>query len=188
MVLADLLSQRGLLSIPETIKQSVKGTGHTLPDVTIADLWGVRVLLEGRIADKGGVQESLLRDAKKRVEQGVCPICLAVLYPPKLRSIQSLSSLTEQLNKTELLIRAVSQNDDGQWIHANLDGLTEQLRRTYELLVSEDVLIVAAAGLERAIDSASRTIAASKAVPKRLQEILGIPEELEDDTDDMGDE
>src|SRR5207244_1533819 len=71
VILADLLSKRGLLSIPESIRKSV--TGKKLPDVTIADLWGVRILLEGRVGETDAVRDGLFKDAKKRVDEGLCP-------------------------------------------------------------------------------------------------------------------
>ncbi len=47
--LADLLSERGVLSVPEDIRKTPKGV--RLPDVTVADFWGIRTVIEGRIAD-----------------------------------------------------------------------------------------------------------------------------------------
>ncbi|MDQ7842604.1 MAG: hypothetical protein QN117_05390 [Armatimonadota bacterium] len=52
-VLADLLSQHGLLSVPESI------------------------LIESRIGD-GGIRDSLFRDALARVQQGISPYALVI--------------------------------------------------------------------------------------------------------------
>ncbi len=79
VILADLLSERGMMSIPESIRRSVR-SGRRLPDVTVADLWGVRIVIEGRIGISTNVRNSLFRDASTRVEEGISPICLAVLY------------------------------------------------------------------------------------------------------------
>jgi hypothetical protein len=46
--LAELLSRTGLISVPESIVH--EGTGKRLPDVTVADYWGVKVVIEGKIA------------------------------------------------------------------------------------------------------------------------------------------
>lgn len=42
VLLAELLEQRGLWSVPESIRRGAGGEHHRLPDVTLADLWGVR--------------------------------------------------------------------------------------------------------------------------------------------------
>jgi hypothetical protein len=184
VVLADLLDARGLLSIPESIRTSASGKGRKLPDVTIADLWGVRIVIEGRIGKNATVRDSLLRDAKKRVEQGISPICLAVLYPPGLRNVESLTLLRKELARTTLLVRAVTEGSEGEWGEATVDGLADTLRRSYELLVSEDVVVGAVEEIENSLDITSEIIAASPAAAPRLRMILGIPAETEVGADD----
>lgn len=177
VVLADLLSERGLLSVPESIRRSVTGRGRRLPDVTIADLWGVRTVIEGRIGDDQAVRDALLRTASGRVEEGISPICLAVMYPPALRKITSLAGLRRALERTPVLVRVISEGSDGDWAETTVDGLTDLLRRSYELLVGEDVVATAVEDLGQAIDAASESIAAARATPVRLRTLLGIPEE-----------
>jgi hypothetical protein len=188
VVLADLLSRRGLLSIPESVRRSVTGRGHRLPDVTVADLRGVRIVIEGRISD-GGVRDSLFRDALGRVEQGISPICLAVLYPASLRRVDSLASLRRALEHADLFVRVVFEGSEGDWVEATVDGLTDILRRSYELLVTEDVVVSAVESLNTAIESASETIASSPATPARIRTLLGIPEEpaAQEQDEDEGD-
>jgi hypothetical protein len=49
VVLAEHLEHRGLVSIPETIRRSVnKSKDKQLPDITIFDLLGIRMVIEGR--------------------------------------------------------------------------------------------------------------------------------------------
>jgi len=85
VALAELLEQRGLLSIPETIRRSVTKKGdRQLPDIIVAYLLGIRIVIEGRFDSGKASRESLFRDAKERVEQGISPVCLAALYPPEL--------------------------------------------------------------------------------------------------------
>jgi len=54
VVLAGLLSQRGMLSVPERVRRSAAGRSRRLPDITIADIQGVRIVIEGRIDDSRG--------------------------------------------------------------------------------------------------------------------------------------
>src|SRR5437879_1903166 len=93
VVLAEHLQARGLLSLPETIVASIATRGRRLPDVTIADLFGVRIVIEGKLDRDGASREALLQFARTRVEEGISPICLAVLYPVSLRSSESLRAL-----------------------------------------------------------------------------------------------
>lgn len=181
VVLAGLLEDRGLLSIPETVRRSVSGRGKRLPDVTLGDLWGVRIIIEGRINTDAGTPASLLADARKRVEEGLCPICLAVLYPPETANTDSIPRLKKSLEKATLTALVCSEGDadedDKTWMETSVDGLTEILRRSYELLVSEDVVITTATDLEQSIESASQVFASNSATPKRIRKLLGIPEE-----------
>jgi hypothetical protein len=71
----------------------------------------------------------------------------------------------------------VSEGDTGEWSETSVDGLTDILRRSYELLISEDVVASAVEDLSGAIDAASEHIASSPATPSRLRTLLGIPEE-----------
>jgi hypothetical protein len=178
VTLAGLLKKRGLLSVPEAILQSVSiaSKGRKLPDITLADLWGVRIVIEGRSNISGSISKTLFRDAKKRVEEGVSPICLAVLYPPELREIYESTDLEEEIEKAMLIVRVISEGTDGEWSDTTVDGLGDILRRSYELLVSEDVVTNAVFGLERAIEDASEKLASVKSTPARLRKLLGVPE------------
>lgn len=123
VVLAELLSDRGLISVPESIRRSVR-EGRRLPDVTIADLWGVRIVIEGRIGNGQTIRDSLFRDASARVEEGISPFCLAVLYPAGLRRINSLANLRNRLAAAPLMVRAISEGSEGDWAETTVDGLT----------------------------------------------------------------
>jgi len=96
ILLAELLEKRGLLSVPETIRSVVKAgkKQKRLPDVTVFDLLGLRIIIEQRIGKSAATKTSLTNDAKKRVEEGLSPICLAVIYPPSLAKLESLQEQT----------------------------------------------------------------------------------------------
>ena len=184
VVLADLLERRGLWSVPESIRRRAGGDHNRLPDVTLADLWGVRIIVEGKIGDAEGQRRSLLTSALRRVEEGLCPICLAVLYPPELRNVRTLTALRQALDAAMFEVRVVSEGDDGAWAEADVGGLVELVRRGYELLVREDVVAHAVAELQGAIDGSARVIAASRGTTERLADLLGIPEDIDADEDD----
>jgi hypothetical protein len=182
VVLADLLQSRGLLSVPETIQKSVKG--KKLPDITVADLFGLRVVIEGRIGTTPAVRSTLFHDAKKRVLDGIAPLCLAVLYPKDLRAVETLPALRKALDKAVLEVRAISDSDDGAWAQATVDNIADILRSSYELLISDDVVTKSVAELGNVIESTTQAIVATKATPERLAELLGIPEPEDEDDED----
>jgi hypothetical protein len=175
--LAELLTKRGLLSIPETIIKGVLNQGRNLPDITLADLWGVRIVIEGRTLTTAATKRSLFADAKKRVEQGISPICLAVLYPENLREVDAETNIASALERSTLTVRVISEGGDGEWTDSTVDGLVEILHRSYELLVNDDVVVSAVGSLESSIEEASTQFAAIPAAPARLRKLLGIPED-----------
>jgi hypothetical protein len=177
VALAEVLTERGLLSLPETIRLS-RGR-RRLPDVTLADLWGVRIVIEGRVSGGKPVRTGLVRDATARVEEGIAPICLAVLYPPDLRRAVTPAQLRAALNRTPLAVRVISEGHPGDWDDTTVDGLGDVLRRSYELLVGEDVVTSAVEDLDHSISAASATMLASRATPTRLRGLLGIPDDIE---------
>ena len=176
VLLAELLQERGLWSVPESIRRAGLER-RRLPDITLADLWGARIIIEGRILENQEDRESLLRDARKRVEEGLSPICLAVLYPAPLRGTRTLPALRRQLEHARLEVLVISESHEGTWTESNVDGLVEVVRRGYELLVSEDVVTGAVGDLQAAIDQAAETLVAGAGRTERLADLLGIPED-----------
>lgn len=177
VLLAELLEERGLLSVPESLRQRW-GRGRRLPDITLADLWGVRIIVEGRILENEEDRQTLLRDASNRVEEGLCPICLAVLYPATLRAGTTLPDLRRRLEHASLEVRVISEGHKGAWNTSTVDGLVEIVRRGYELLVAEDVVTGTVADLQAAIDVAAETFVAGRGRAESLADLLGIPEDV----------
>jgi hypothetical protein len=175
VTLAALLKNRGILSVPESIL-SLAQKGRRLPDITLADLWGVRIVIEGRSNTSAAIKRTLFDDAKQRVLDGISPICLAVLYPPEVRHVDAETDLAKVLEAASLTVRVISEGGDGDWDDTTVDGLADTLRRSYELLVSEDVVTDAVSSLEDAIEEASTKIASIRAAPARLRKVLGIAE------------
>ncbi len=179
VALAELLEQRGLLSIPETIRRSARTGTRQLPDITVAYLLGIRIVIEGRF-DSGKVsRDSLLRDAKERVERGISPICLAALYPQELRLVQSLPKLRQQLRAATLEIRVISESSDGEWAKATVDDVADALRHSYDVLISDDVVRTSVEELESAIEFATEVFKNSKGIKEGFRVALGIPAEVE---------
>jgi hypothetical protein len=184
VLIAELLEKRGLLSVPETIRKAVGTKGRKLPDITVADLLGIRMVIEGRFEVSGDTRQQLFKDAKSRVEEGISPICLALLYPIDVRQTDTLPKLRGKLEKAAFHVRIISESGDGQWAPMSLDGIAEALRRAYELLVTDDVVIRSVGELEQSIEAATELFMRSPAVTERFRQALGIPKETDSETAD----
>lgn len=180
VALAELLEKRGMLSVPETIRKSIARKTRHLPDILVADLLGIRIVIEGRFDSGKKSRDSLLEDSKERVENGISPVCLAVLYPPELRSADSLQSLRKNIEASLLGIRVISENSEGDWTQGTVDDIADALRHSYELLVSEDVVVTSVEEIEDAIDFASELFVHTPALTERFRRGLGIPTDTDD--------
>lgn len=170
--MAELLTESGLLSRPEVARRKAKK--RKIPDVTIADFWGVRTIIEGRTSDTPDVLSSLEKDAQSRVGQGIAQICVAVVYPKELRLAPSLSALRSQLSSSQLQLRVFTEGGTGEWSTGTLDDLTAVLRRSYESLVNEDALTKAVGILRESIENASDGVLESESSADKLRQIIGI--------------
>ena len=184
VALAELLEQRGMLSVPETIRKSIARKTRDLPDIIVADLLGIRMVIEGRFNSGRPARASLLKDARERVELGISPVCLAVLYPPELRSADSLPRLRRNLEKATLIIRVISENNEGEWAEGTVADIVEALRRSYELLVSEDVVVAAVGEIASGIETASNLFARTPSLNDRFRKALGIPQDADNAYED----
>ncbi|MFQ5911404.1 MAG: hypothetical protein ACE5IJ_11900, partial [Thermoplasmata archaeon] len=176
VTLAQLLGDRGIISVPEVIRKSRRG--RRLPDITIAEFWGIQIIIEGRI-DEGVAERTLEQDARSRIEEGLSSICIAVLYPPELRS-EDFESLGKVMATAQLRMKVLTEVGDGGWVEGGwvdgtVDTLAELLPRTYETLIREDVVTNAVEDLDDGIGEAALGILESKASPERIASILGIP-------------
>jgi len=176
--LAELLSRSGLLSVPESIIS--ESAGRRLPDIIIGDYWGIRVVLEGRVADQANVERTLERDCLRRIEEGIATIAIGIVYPPELR-YSAWATLEQTLRTITFRIKVFSEAERGEWIDSNLDGLSAVLRRAYESLVHEDAVNAAVEELRQSIEDASRQFSGSPGTAERLRNLLVIPRKQEVD-------
>lgn len=176
--LAELLSRSGLLSVPESIIS--ESAGRRLPDIIIGDYWGIRVVLEGRVADQANVERTLERDCLRRIEEGIATIAIGIVYPPELR-YSAWATLEQTLQTITFRIKVFSEAERGEWIDSDLDGLSAVLRRAYESLVHEDAVNAAVEELRQSIEDASRQFSGSPGTAERLRNLLVIPRKQEVD-------
>lgn len=171
--LADLLSKRGSLAIPETIEAT--SHGRRLPDVVIGNLHGLRIIIEGKVGGTQHAQDQVELDASGRVEQGLASICIAVLYPPELREVPS-TGLESEMARARLRFRVYSEDSSGEWNEGTIDNVGEVLRRAYEGLAREDLVEKAAEVLDAALHEAAGKFMRIGSAPARFRAALGIEE------------
>jgi len=179
--LAELLSRSGLLSVPESIISA--GSKRRLPDVLIANFWGVRVVIEGKIDDSANIKAALEKACIKRIEEGIASIVIGVLYPPELRTVD-WANIEQIFLATAFSIKVFSETEQGDWTSSTLDSLSAVLRRSYESLVQEDVVNAAVDELKESIETATSDLALSPGTAERLREILILPKRQEPKQDD----
>lgn len=172
VTLARLLDRRGLVTVPETIRTS--GEDRRLPDVVLGEYRGIRIIIEGRINDDPSVRKSLESDAKRRIEEGLTAVCVAVLYPEHLRS-STFQELESDMTESKLEIKVFTESGEEPWVNGSVDILGQLLPLTYDTLVREDVITQAVAVLDQAIEQATSGILESRASPAKIAKVLGIP-------------
>lgn len=177
VTLAQLLSERGFVGVPETIQKAVIGKGKKLPDITIVDYWGLRVVVECRLETSGTVRKTLAHDAQKRVVDGISHIALAVLYPKEVKTIETLAGLKKALKSTRFQVRVFSDSEEGSWSEASLDELADILRGSYEMVITDEVVTHSVNDLSNAIEHVTTAVIATPGTPQHLADLLGIPPE-----------
>ena len=166
--LATLISDLGTPADAETIV-----SGGRMPDVLLR-LNGLWVVLEGKFEDVANAEGVVLDDARRRIQDGVGSIAVAIVYPTDLRS-KSTSSIKKALSSVPIRYRVITEAfEDETWHEASVEHLMEALRRAHESLVSEDMVLQTSNSLNDKLISIERIWSGNHAACDRLSEILGI--------------
>jgi hypothetical protein len=175
VVLAQLLHERGVVSAPEKVLRRVaRERQRRMPDV-IVTFQGLRTIIEGKVEDQPGAGDTVLQQAKERVEEGISHIGIALLYPACLRQV-AFEDLKGELARAALRMAVYSEAGGTGWREGDLDQLAELLRRTYGELVKEDVVAHAAAALREGVDAFGEALLGAPGSVERAAEALGIRE------------
>ena len=187
VILAQLLQDRGIVSVPEGIIKSIDNR-RRMPDVLV-DFLGLRMMIEGEVSDQRDAEERALKSAQRRVEEGLAHIGLAVIYPEFLRSVP-FEQLKDTLADSPLKVAATSEAGISGLTSGNVEHLIDMLYKTYEQLTEEDVVAQAVAIIDAAVEKAAAVLRYSPAFPEAAAQILGIRElpikkkKVEDDEND----
>jgi len=170
--LAELLSQSGILSVPESI--ITMGNTRRLPDVLIGNFFGMRVVLEGKVFDTKNAIKILEADCRRRIQEGIAGLVIGILYPPELRNVE-WSELEHTMVEKTFKIRVFSESDEGNWADSDFDDISAILRRTYNSLINENVVDSAVDELRGGIEEATQRLSSSPGTEGRLKELLILP-------------
>jgi hypothetical protein len=186
---ADVLNTFGLVAEAETIQK--KGR----PDVLV-DISGLQFIIEGRIINQ---RTKLFSDTKRRLEEGMCQISLALLYPESLYNIPQIS-LENEIRATKfsgcLFFFSAGKLVENEFHDLPVDQIADIVRRSVFLLVRNDVLRTQIEAVEEAISNSVRIASKSnlffrsEALLDRLEQALAISKgtNARRDADKLGDD
>jgi len=175
VILAQLLQERGVVSAPESIKNTKDG--RKMPDV-IVRYNGLRLAIEGEVDDNASAKEDAISSAEGRVVDGIAHIGLSVVYPPKLRKY-SFEKVKGKMEESELEISIVSEVGKTKYVSGDIDLLESNLRQLYDQLVREEIVRQAVENINEGINSFAKEVSGNDGVVERLADVLGI-REIED--------
>jgi hypothetical protein len=173
VILAQILEEHGVISAPEQIIKARPGQSRKMPDVLV-DFRGLRLIIEGKVEDFPKAEESALRAARQRVEEGLAHIGVAVVYPALLRKIERPSQLKKELAESRLMVAIYSESGESGFTETRIENIPNMLFQTFDQLVQEDVVKRATEMLAEAVEKAAPVLAAIPSFPREAAKILGI--------------
>jgi hypothetical protein len=172
VLLAQLLHERGVVSAPENIVKLDDKSSRRMPDV-IVDFWGLRTVIEGEVNDRMGAAELAMQATRRRVEENIALIGIAVVYPQELREL-TFRALKETLASTQLQIGIVTESGETGFTSGDVDYLEGALRNTFDQLVKEDIVARAVAVIGSGVERFAGRLVTKKGDVDRAAECLGI--------------
>lgn len=171
VLLAQHLLERAIDASPENIERLVDNT-RAMPDV-IFTTSGVRCCIEGKFADASNARVSVENDIAERLETGVCLIGIAVIYPADLRTM-NFAKADSAIEAAQLNFRIASESGDSGWNTGPLETLVAEMRRSFDLLVSDNVVSASVERLLEGMAPLNLIVIRNDAAAERLATILGV--------------
>lgn len=172
VVLARLLSERGLVTAPEYIFDATLERDRRMVDV-IVYYNGLRTAIEGEVAGQPGAEERALESARRRVEEGIAHIGVGVVYPEELRRVE-FNELGRLLGACPLRVALVIEAGETGYATGDIAYLGTALQGAFERLVREDVVARAVEILDKAVSWFASALALRPGVIGRMMRRLGI--------------
>ncbi len=174
VLLAQILQEQGIISAPEDVLRISPDSTRKMPDVLV-DYNGLRTAIEGEVDDQQDYSKRAIKSAQKRVELGIAHVGIAIIYPSTLRK-HEFDRLKKELKACELRIAVITENGSTSYSQGTIQQLGESLRRAFDELIKEDVVLKAVSTLESGIEQFAGIIVKQSGTSARLAEILGIKE------------
>jgi hypothetical protein len=172
VILAQLLQERGLVSVPESIVRAILAKRRRMPDVMV-DFFGMRMIIEGEVSDQPGAKEQALASARQRVEEGIAHVGVAIVYPAFLRKVD-FGQLNSQIATCHMETAVVSESGESGYTIGDINHLVIILKQTFYQLVQENVVGDAVAILDASIESLAQVIRHSPGFIPKAGSILDI--------------
>jgi hypothetical protein len=167
-VLAARLAARGTDADPETILAQ----GRAKPDVMVK-LRGLRCAIEGKVADVADAENIVLGDARKRIDQGIAHLAVAVIYPRRMRTVP-IAKLGNELDTEQFLFIVLTEAGDGPWHNGMINDILGEPRRAHDIVVRDDVLQQAVTTLSLGLELVAEALFSSGSTCDRLIGLLGV--------------
>ncbi len=170
VALAQNLSQLSMISVPEARLR--RPEGWRMPDVLI-EVAGLKAIIEGEI-EHPGAERKALETARKRIEEGVGDIVVAVVYPKELAEVDDFQSIVSKMSKTPLKYQILTfLNLNSSWAQGEVAVLANTLRRTAQELSEDTVINEAVEIMWGGVDKFLQNFK-EEAILIRIAEVLGI--------------
>ena len=166
--LAILISKLGVTANAETIHFH----GKQRPDV-LFQMFGLRVVIEGKFDDTANAAKIVNADARKRVDSGIAHIACAAIYSKKLRSAPTTKLLDTLVNDT-LRFQIITETHETEWFEGSPAQIMNALRRAQEALTKDDIVEQTAKSLSMQLEAVSLLWIGQTGACDRLSEILGL--------------
>ncbi len=171
VVLAQLLNDWGVSISPETIIRG-EDSSRNMPDL-LAKYKGLRVAFECEIDDQYRAAEKAKALARKRVEENISHIGIALIYPCSLRT-KEFKDLNETMRNASLSFAIITEANETEFLVGGINRLADELNYSYEHLVNEDVVKKAVLIIESGIDKFSKALMEKSGNLHRVANVLGI--------------
>lgn len=166
--LAACIVARGMAADPETIMKQ----GHARPDVMVK-FRGLRCAIEGKVDDVAQARAVVSGDARRRIDQGIAHLAVAVVYPTAIRSTD-FDALAAEMSRSDVDFSVLTDAGESEWHSGGVDELLAGLRRAHESIVRDDVLAQAVGTLSGGLDQVAAALLDSPATCDRLIDLLGV--------------
>lgn len=136
--------------------------------------------IEGEIDDQVDAERKVKEAVIRRLEQGIAPLSIGVIYPAQLRNVPfddlPLEFLRSQLRFTVLTIA----QRELRFVQGGLNHLRDVLARAYDHLAHEEEVTLAAGIVDSAVEEFAQTVLGQLgerglAVARAIAEVLEMP-------------